>query len=95
MNDCCNPEANLDFCSDCQCKDQNSPYYQGQVYQIQTTTQPANHFLNCEINPMVSYGIFADGICDEFLNDAACLYDGGDCCLSDSTSKCHLGGKDL
>jgi len=28
-NDCCNPEANQDFCSDCQCKDQNSPYYLG------------------------------------------------------------------
>ena len=95
MNDCCNQEANFDFCSDCQCKDKDSPYYYGQVYQVQTTTQPANHFLNCENSDMVYHGIFADGICDEILNDAACLYDGGDCCLSDSLSKCHTGGKDL
>ena len=90
MNDCCNPETNLDFCSDCQCKDQNSPYFsESEITVSHTTTSPVDHLANCNGNT----DWIGDGFCDYNLNIAACLYDGDDCCKSESLSGCQNEGK--
>ena len=58
----------------------------GQIFESHTTTQPSNS--NCSF-PVAWFG---DGECDIDLNNAGCLFDGGDCCKNNSYGECHNEG---
>lgn len=90
--DCCNPESNFDFCSDCQCKDDSSPFYSGSTIATHTTTETLNSLLqNCTGN----LGWIGDGICDQDLNVEQCFFDAYDCHHLEAeqvlVQDCHCG----
>merc|ERR1712212_357054 len=71
--DCCNndkPDWNK-WCTDCQCLD---PSVVGGG-----TTLP-----KCELPDWASLDWIADKYCDDVTNNAACNWDGGDCCNNDN-----------
>ena len=60
----------------------------GQIFESHTTTQPSNILKNCPF----TLAWFGDGECDDYLNNAECLFDGGDCCKTNSNNECPNAG---
>ena len=72
--DCCGPNVNTQYCSDCQCLDPNgNSTTGGPPAPTSSTNQPPG---SC------NSGWIGDGFCDDVNNHLDCSYDGGDCCGS-------------
>merc|ERR1719382_517091 len=79
--DCCGPNVNTEWCSDCQCLDPNGDGG-GSGGNSTTGGPPAPTSSTNQPPASCNSGWIADGYCDDVNNNVDCSYDGGDCCGS-------------
>ena len=78
--DCCNPDSNFDFCTECQCVMTDVA---SALYQIQETVD-----LKSKCPFLAHKELIGDGYCQPKLNNADCSFDGGDCKGPAKAKKC-------
>ena len=85
--DCCGPNSNLTYCTECQCQNTTTPTSEAPPTTATPTTAQASTYTSGttiattagECNNLWS----GDNTCDDINNNMECGYDGGDCCGCD------------
>jgi len=68
--DCCGPNVNTQYCTECSCQDPNG----GNGGSSTTTSANSTTTGGC------NSGWIGNNYCDDINNNMGCTYDGGDCC---------------